>query len=107
MRSLVGVSPLPGAPGRLGFVAGPSPNPARERVTFRIALREAGRARVEVIDARGRLVAQPVDQVLEAGTYGASWDGNTRVGMRAAPGVYYLRLTLSGGEDRRTFVWER
>ena len=55
-------------------------------------------------DARGRLVAELLDQRLEPGNYGALWDGRDRSGNRVAPGVYFLNLTLPDYRDSRRVV---
>jgi hypothetical protein len=99
----VGVVHLGGGSG-IGFVSDPAPNPTGGGVAFRFALSTAGRARLVVLDARGRVVAEPVDRYLGVGTYGASWDGNTRSGVRAASGVYYLRLTVPGLTSTRRVI---
>jgi len=99
------VSVLPGVPGRqIGFVSEPEPNPTTGRVSFRLAMPEAGRATVRVFDTRGQLVAVPVDRELGAGIFSVTWDGSRRDGGRAATGVYYLRVTLPGFRDSRSVV---
>lgn len=92
----VGVTPLTGLTGAIGFTSELSPNPTRHGTSFRFALREGGRARAVVIDAAGRRVAEVLDQELAPGTYGATWDGNDRAGRRASPGVYFVHLELPG-----------
>jgi plastocyanin len=103
----VGVTPLPGDSRRLGFLAAPAPNPTTGRVSFRFALREAGRAVAEVFDVRGRRVAGVMDEPLGAGSYAAVWDGRTEAGVAAAPGVYRLLLRLPGFSESRQVVVTR
>jgi plastocyanin len=107
VKSNVGVTPLPGREGQLGFATRPSPNPTRASLSFRFALSEGGRASARVFDARGRLVADLVDDVLEPGTYGAVWDGRDRMGNRAAPGVYFVDLALPRFRESRRVVVAR
>ena len=103
VKSSTGVEP--GLPdGGLGFVAAPSPNPTRSGLSFQFAVRTTGRVRVQVFDARGRLVAHVVDRDLAAGVYAMSWDGRSGSGVRPGPGIYYLRLELPGLRDSRRFV---
>jgi plastocyanin len=100
----VGVTPVSGAAGALGFASDPSPNPTQAGAVFRFALREAGRARALVLDASGRRVADLLDQELEAGTYGAAWDGRDQLGRPARPGVYFVQLSLPGHQSARRVV---
>ena len=103
VRSATGAPPSsPG--GALGFTATPAPNPTRAGVRFRYALREPGRARAQVFDARGRLVAVVLDRDLGAGSYSAACDGRDRRGALAAPGVYYLRLSVPRATQSQRFV---
>jgi plastocyanin len=96
-----GVAPIDGPSDRLGFVAGPSPNPSAGRVTFRFNLRAEGRVAVEVFDVTGRRVARPLDEELPAGLWAADWDGRLDDGAPAPSGVYYLKLTTAAGTDMR------
>jgi hypothetical protein len=93
---VVGVQPLPGAGGGAGFIVRPAPSPTRDGATFRFALATGGLARLEIVDARGRIVARPVQGSLEAGAYVARWDRTTLAGGRAAAGVYFARLEVPG-----------
>ena len=108
VQSLVGVEPLPLPDGAAasGFLARPAPNPAREFVIARFALARAGRARLDVLDARGRRVARPVDGAFEAGGYAVKWERKEEGGGRAPAGVYFLRLTVPGAtrNERVTLV---
>jgi plastocyanin len=100
----VGVTPLPGNANALGFTNGPSPNPTLGTMSFRFALREAGRAAAQVFDTNGRRIADVIDRDLPAGSYGAAWDGRDRAGRHVTPGVYFLRLTLPGYHEARRVV---
>lgn len=104
VRSLVGVIPVSGEEGAIGFVSRPSPNPATNGVTFRFAVREAGRARLEVLDVRGRVVARPVEGDYGVGTYAARWDRASARWVRAPAGVYFLRLTVPGAQQSERVV---
>lgn len=100
----VGVTPLTGLPGTIGFTADPSPNPSRSGVSFRFALREAGLARAVVIDAGGRRVATVLDESLAPGTYGATWNGRLTSGDHARPGVYFVHLEVPGYRSAKRVV---
>jgi hypothetical protein len=75
------------------------PNPFNPRTTIRFELVRPGRARLSVFDVRGRRVATLVDGYLQAGEHRRIWDGRNETGAEVAAGVYFYRLTTSGGED--------
>lgn len=101
------VEPAPGEAGRIGFVSAPAPNPTRGRVAFRFGLTKDGHVQLRVLDTAGRLVAAPIDDSFEAGTYSAAWDGRTRAGQPAKAGVYYLTLSVPGARQTRTIALQR
>jgi plastocyanin len=107
VNTATSVEPGPGEAGRIGFVSAPAPNPTRERVTFRFGLAKSGRVQLRVLDAQGRLVAQPIDESFGAGTYSAVWDGRTRAGQPAKAGVYYLTLSVPGARQTRNVALQR
>lgn len=107
VHSPVAAEPGTGSRGHLGFLSDPTPNPTTGGVSFRVAMPTAGRASLRVIDSRGQLVAEPFDRRFEAGTFDGGWNGITRQGVRAAPGVYYLRLTMTGFSATRRIVIAR
>lgn len=107
VEGAVGVTPIPGITGQIGFATSPAPNPTRGTTSFRFALPVAGRATARVFDARGRLVSEILDRRLEPGTYGALWDGRDRTGNLAAPGVYFVQLALPDYRDSRRVVLSR
>lgn len=94
VQSLTGVEPLPrpeGGPAE-GFLAPPAPNPAHSFVIARFALARAGQVELDVVDARGRRVARPLDAWIEPGAYALKWERGTDV----PAGVYFLRLRVPG-----------
>ena len=104
VQQTVSVRPVGGTVSRLGFLSAPTPNPTSGRVLFRFGLREAGPARAEIMDARGRLIAVPVNDRLPAGAFSGVWDGLATGGGRVSPGVYYLRLSVPGKQESKTIV---
>jgi hypothetical protein len=102
----VGVAAIPvvGGTAALDVAAAPTlrlgpaaPNPAQRRVVVPFVVPADGRAKLEVIDARGRRVAKLADGLEMAGAHARAWDGRSADGVLAAPGVYFLRLTHAGG----------
>ncbi len=73
------------------------PNPFNPRTTVAFSLREAGTARVSVVDAAGRHVAVLLDRSLDAGRHAVEWDGLDDAGRAMPSGMYLVRVE-SGGE---------
>lgn len=65
------------------------PQPVAHVATLRYAIPSAGRARLEILDVTGRVVARLLDAERPAGTHEAAWRA-----LGARPGVYFVRLTL-------------
>ncbi len=78
------------APG-LALAAGPSPTSGATHLT--LSLERASFVRVEVLDAGGRRVATVQDGALPAGRHSLRWDGREASGVRAAPGLYWVRAS--------------
>lgn len=83
-------------PRELGI--GLAPNPFNPRTAIQLSLPEAGRARVDIFDVRGRLVRTLVDEELPAGIHQRTWSGLDDSGRRVASGVYLIRLRHPGGQ---------
>jgi len=79
----------PAGPARLAM---PTPNPATHG--FRLAYTLPGRAavRLDVFDARGRMVKHLFREEQEEGSYALGWDGADDAGRPAAAGIYFIRL---------------
>jgi plastocyanin len=105
VSSPLGVGP-PASP-RAGFVAPPWPNPTHAGVQCRIALSTPGHARLTVVDAQGRRVANVLDRDLPVGETPVSWDGRGANGQRVSAGIYFMRLELPDFRDTRRVTLER
>ncbi len=79
-------------------------NPARGDIKLLLTARTAGRARVEVLDVRGRVVATLLDRGVVPGEYALSWNGQDVRGVQAGPGVYWVRAAADGRSDRERIV---
>uniref|UniRef100_A0A832MM62 FlgD/Vpr Ig-like domain-containing protein n=1 Tax=Eiseniibacteriota bacterium TaxID=2212470 RepID=A0A832MM62_UNCEI len=86
-----------GAPPALSL-APPAPNPARGDVAIGYALPRDGRVRLALYGANGALVRVLEDDARAAGAHVARWDGRDGSGRRVAPGLYFARLEIEGGE---------
>jgi hypothetical protein len=82
----------------------PGPGLAESGVEFDIVLSRPGAARLLLYGVSGRLVRRLVDSPLGEGTHHLRWDGRTERGLRAAAGVYWLRLEAPGGTAVRRLV---
>ena len=87
------VGDVPGAVRALEL-APPWPNPASRIMNFEFRTPGEAAVRAEIVDVAGRQVSRPLrDQILAGGTHRFQWDGLDASGVRAAPGVYLIRVT--------------
>jgi len=92
------------APGTVGVEDGPraltqprvAPNPARGDCTLLFGLREAGVARVSVLDLSGRVVRTLASSWRPAGEQSVRWDGRDDRGQALPPGNYFARVSAAG-----------
>lgn len=82
---------------RLALTA--SPNPCRSSTVIEFALPVAGRCRVAIYDASGRLVREVCDDSRGAGPSRVLWDGTGHGWRPVASGVYFVRLSSDGGSQ--------
>ncbi len=80
-----------------------TPNPFNPTTRIRFELLAQERARLAVLDARGRLVRVLLDRTLPAAPdHTVEWDGTDRFGAPAGAGIYFYRLqTPSFSETRK------
>lgn len=72
------------------------PNPFRGNTTLAYSVAARGPVHLSVFDAAGRKVATLVDGVMDAGSYTATWDGQSSGGSLATAGFYIVRLETGG-----------
>lgn len=75
------------------------PNPFNPQTTVSFTMPEAGHARLQVVDLRGRLVASLLDGDLAAGRHAVVWDGRNDGGRGMPSGVYFARLSVGSDES--------
>lgn len=80
------------------------PNPFNPTTRIAFSLKTAGKVKLEVFDARGRLVRTLVDGQLDADQHVVTWHGRDEGGRQVASGVYLYRLTAPGFQDSRRMV---
>ena len=79
------------------FVAAATPSPFRGTTSLRFGLVHPSGVRLELFDVRERRVRTLVSGPLPAGTHVAKWDGRDNFGVRAASGLFFVRLTTPDG----------
>lgn len=72
------------------------PNPFNPRTEIVYALPAAGRARLSIVDVRGRHLATLVDTLLPAGDHRVSWEGRDGQGRTLSSGTYVMVLEAGG-----------
>lgn len=80
------------------------PNPFSGRTTIRLSLPAAGDARLQVFDARGRLVRVLAGGFHAEGEHEYQWDGRSDDGLRVPAGVYFYRLQARDVLETRRMV---
>ena len=73
-----------------------SPNPALSRATLTVESPIAGAQKLLICDLTGRVIRHLQGGNFERGTRSVAWDGRNDSGARMAPGLYLVRLELSG-----------
>jgi len=92
-----GASPVGDTPARgVAWLEPNTPNPFNPRTELGFGLLAPGSARLDIFDARGRLVRSLLDADLQAGDHVAVWDGRDDHGRSAPSGTYLARLTAGG-----------
>ena len=82
------------------------PNPFNPMTTISFSRPARSRARLQIFDARGRLVRTLLDEQLTEGPHSVVWDGKDNREQTSAAGVYFYRLTAGKTvlQDKMTLV---
>lgn len=83
-------------------ITGNHPNPFRDATTVEFTLARPGTALVQIIDARGTVVATLSEGTLEAGTHRMRWDASGQ-----PSGVYIARVASPAGSTTYPIVLAR
>lgn len=102
-------SDIPGVPGPsvpvgVVYLAPNHPNPFRSTTLISFSTPSRRHVNVLVYDVAGRVVAELLNGIVEAGTHSLSWDGRLTSGSRASPGVYILGLESAGYRTSRKML---
>jgi len=96
---------IPELPTSLAFTA--APNPFNPRLEISYSLPRSGSARIDVFDARGRLVRTLMRGNAPAGAGSLIWSGDDATGRNVASGVYHLRLVTEDAVTSRSVTLVR
>lgn len=102
-NEVTGVDDLP--PPRAHYLEQNYPNPFNPTTTIDFGLAEQGDVRLEIFDAKGRLVRTLVREKRHHNRYSVTWDGMNNAGNPVASGVYLYRLkTRSFTQTRKMLL---
>lgn len=75
------------------------PNPFNPSTTIRFTIPDGGRVKLTVVDLLGRVLATPVEEYREAGTYSEQFSGE-----HVSSGIYLYQLNVNGRRETRRMV---
>jgi hypothetical protein len=76
------------------------PNPIRSSAVIAYDIASTSSVELKIYDAQGRLVKTLSSGVHGPGSYEITWNGETRMGERCAPGVYFYSLRTDRGPEQ-------
>ncbi|MEO0469176.1 MAG: choice-of-anchor I family protein [Bacteroidota bacterium] len=68
------------------------PNPFLEETTIPLEMPKAAHVSLMIVNQQGQVVANLLDQKMNAGQHQINWNGTNQSGLRLSSGVYYLRF---------------
>ncbi len=74
------------------------PNPFNPSTRLKFSLAKNGHVSMRIYDVSGRLVRILIDEVQDAGSHEAVWDGTNDGGRSTASGIYFCRMEAPGYE---------
>jgi len=90
-----------GAPGKFALST-PLPNPFTRETSIRFDVpANGGRATVAVYDLQGRKISTLSEGERPAGHHILTWNGNDAAGVKAAAGIYFIRLETATFEETK------
>jgi len=92
------------APGAQGISLGAQPNPARDSTTLVLASDVAGRQRLSIVDAHGRVVRRFDSADGKAEARSVTWDRRDKNGRRVPAGVYRVVFEAGGHKVTRALT---
>jgi hypothetical protein len=80
------------------------PNPFNPTTTISFMVPVSTRARIEIYNVLGALIAVPFDDAVEAGEHSIVWDGRNQNGQSVSSGVYLYKLVSDGYSEARKMM---
>jgi glycosidase len=96
------LDPLPGT-NRLSMVY---PNPSTDRFTILFSLSASENVTLTVFDIFGKKLTTLENRLLSPGMYHVTWNAVNVAGQKAAPGVYFYRLTVGNRSETGKLIVE-
>ncbi|TET19708.1 MAG: T9SS type A sorting domain-containing protein, partial [Candidatus Cloacimonadota bacterium] len=78
------------------------PEPFSKFVNIEFTVPQESKILLHIYDASGRLIKTLVNSKQSAGKHSVKWDGTVNRGKKAASGVYFCQLIVSGSERKVT-----
>jgi len=72
------------------------PNPFNPSTTIRYDMKAKGLVTIKIFDVSGRLVRTLVDEVRDAGSHEAIWEGTNSRGAGVSSGIYFYEMKTKG-----------
>jgi hypothetical protein len=102
------VTGLPGAPPpHANALYQNAPNPFSSSTRIAFALNKKGHVRLQIFDAKGRLVRTLADEERAPNNYVEFWDGRDGNGRRLASGTYFYRISAPYWDDVKKMTLAR
>jgi hypothetical protein len=80
------------------------PNPFNPTTTIGFSVPAHTRARIEIYNVLGALIAVPFDDAVQAGEHQVVWDGRNQNGETVASGVYLYKLVTDSYSEARKMM---
>lgn len=80
------------------------PNPLNPATSVIYSVKEQSHVMLKIYNVKGELVRTLVDEMVEAGEHGITWDGTNSRGATVTSGIYFLRLETKWGLYSRKMI---
>ncbi len=81
-----------------------NPNPFKPLTTIRYRIAEAGKVRLSIFNASGRLIRTLVDTDQQPGRYSVDWNAKNDLQQSVTSGIYFYRLQTNGKSETKKMV---
>ena len=88
-------------------MARPYPNPFRGATKIPVTFATRSRVRLEVLDLRGAIVRELLNEEVGSGRRELSWDGRDQAGVESPTGLDFVRLKANGANLTRRILLAR